>query len=745
MSQPHDPGDVAALWRQLHRHTTRTTLWVDLASFYAAQALPWQAGYAARQALRLDPSVHPALQQLQIESWQDSNAGDALLGRAQLSQASDLAARFQEAVLRFPGDWLTWLYLARLREMSPEPSGSAAISSEAALLQARSLEPITGESLHWMGVWRLNAHDAHGAISAFQGVLDIRPVRFGSMMYLGEALLRVGNIPAAHKAFERASGSANPEFLQGLAARVYAHNFWQEAIAILQKALKLRANSVPLLIALANIQSEVYALDDCRETLRRIRILAPDHPEATLLAAGLNGRMGDAKSHLATLQSALSQGADPLSRIASSVAMTSLYQDDMSSAEVAELHRKLSAPIEAALTPHARFNNARRTDKRLRIGYLTGDLHRQHPVNIFMLPVLLRHDRTSFEVSVYHTGTMFDEYTRQAQACVDRWREVGALSDAALRDQIESDGIDILVDLAGHTASHRLGVLALRAAPVQASFLGYPHSTGLSRIDWMIGDRVVSPVEHANLFTEGIAQLPDSVFCWATVDTYPLPHARDASLPVVFGSFNNAMKLSPCTIRLWSQILHQVPGARLLLKAPSLRDPSVQARFEALFATQGIQREQLLFRGPSELHQMMQEYGDIDIALDPMPYNGGTTSLQALWMGVPLVTLMGHNFVGRMGASFLTALGRRDGVADTESAYVTKAVALATRVAQLRDERVALRNQMTQSTLCDIDRYVLNFQALLRRMWAHRCEGRTDRLLDAQAPLSQIKCTGTRS
>jgi len=142
---------------------------------------------------------------------------------------------------------------------------------------------------------------------------------------------------------------------------------------------------------------------------------------------------------------------------------------------------------------------------------------------------------------------------------------------------------------------------------------------------------------------------------------------------------------------------------------------------------------------------MMQEYGDIDIALDPTPYNGGTTSLQALWMGVPLVTLMGHNFVGRMGASFLTALGRRDWVADTESAYVTTAVALAKQAAQLRGARVALRDQMTQSSLCDIDRYVFNFQALLRRMWAHRCEGRTDRLLAAQAPLSQIKCTGTLS
>ena len=218
-------------------------------------------------------------------------------------------------------------------------------AAEFALQQARALEFVPGESLHWMGVWRLNAGDGQGAVAALSGLLDIRPVRYGSMMYLGDALLRVGNVAAAEKAFARASLSPNPDFLLTLSARVYAHNYWQEAIAVLQKALALKADSVPSLLALAKIQSEVYALADCRESLRRVQALVPDNAEARLLDAGLQGRMGDARGHLAMLQQAYESGGDPLSRLASSVAMTSLYHDALPPAEVAKWHRRLCAPI----------------------------------------------------------------------------------------------------------------------------------------------------------------------------------------------------------------------------------------------------------------------------------------------------------------------------------------------------------------------------------------------------------------
>ncbi len=719
------PDAISVHWALLRTSPTQPALWLDLARSYAGRGLPWQAGYAARQALRLDAGLAAELQDLEIGAWQDANSGDALLGRPALPEAASLMERYSVLVNESSGDWLTWLYLTRLQEML----GGAVPHAGHALQQAQSLEPMVGESLHWLGVWRLNAGDAQGAVTALSGLLEVRPVRFGSMMYLGEALLRTGNIVAAEKAFTRASLSPNPDFLLTLSAKVFTYNYWQEAIGVLQKAIALRPDSAPIVLALAKIYWEVYELSKAREYCQRVLALDPENPEVPFLLASLPGRMGDAREHFKAVQAEYAVRADPQSRLASSIAMVSLYQDQMSAAEVADLHRRLCAPIEAAMIRKTDFSNTRLTNRRLRIGWVTGDLHRQHPVNIFLLPMLQRFDHERFEICIYHTGGMHDGYTHQSKACADRWLEATALDDAALQRAIVADEIDILIDLAGHTSGHRLGVFAMRAAPVQATFLGYPHSTGLSTIDWLIGDATVSPAEHAHLFSEGIAQLPGSVFCWAPADEYPLPLARPAEADVVFGSFNNAMKLTPTTIALWAKILQAVPDSKLLLKAPSLKDEAVQKRFAVMFAEQGIAPERLIFRGPSELSEMMQEYGDIDIALDPIPYNGGTTTLQALWMGVPVIALAGGNFVGRMGTSFMSALGQPGWVASDEAGYVAAAVRLARNCAALRGRRALLRSKMVSSPLCDIAAYVAHFESLLQKMWAAYVAGNGQRLI----------------
>ena len=750
--------DPTSHWQQLRVSPVQAPQWLALAVDYRCQHLPWQATYCARQAMRCDPTLRPQIEILDLGPWQDPAAGDAQLGRPTLPQTATLVAQFTARTRTCPGDWLSWLYLARLHEMAPPTappesltapatptagkSSAAPTAHQQALTEATAHEVIAGESLHWLGVWRLNAGDAEGAVAAFSALLDLRPLRHGSMMSLGEALLRVGNVVAAEKAFSRASLSANPAFLLTLSAKVYAHNYWQEAIAVLKKALTLRPQHVPTWLALARIQSEVYALADCRASLEHVTALAPDHPEAALLAAGLHGRMGDASAHLAALQATYDGAGDPLSRLASSIAMTALYHDSLPAADVAALHRRLCAPIEAAVVERTAFANPRSTARRLRIGYVTGDLHRQHPVNLFMLPVLLRHDHRRFEICIYHTGRMHDGYTRQARNCADRWREAVELDDATLQQTIIADQVDILVDLAGHTATHRLGLFALRAAPVQASFLGYPHSTGLSRIDWLIGDATVAPAAHAQLFSEGIAQLPNSVFCWAPVDDYPLPPPRPASAPVVFASFNNAMKLSPRTVAVWAQVLHAVAGSQLLLKAPSLQDAGVRASLLERFAEHDIAADRLILQGPSGLADMMQAYGGVDIALDPLPYNGGTTTLQALWMGVPVVTLAGEHFVSRMGASFLNTLGQPDCVAGDIAEYVAIAERLAGDCHSWRENRAALRARMAASPLTDIDAWVMQLESLYQRMWGAYCRGDQQRLLPASLSLEQGSAAG---
>lgn len=721
------PDSVSALWRLLRQDPLQAQAWFDLAREYAARSLPLQAGYCARQAVQLAPARRAQVAALAIEAWHDERHMLDTLAQPTSQQAAALARRCHEAVSACPGDWPSWLVLARLRECHPLDAGLPPPGH--ALSQAQAFEPVAGESLHWLGRWRLAADDALGAVTALSSLLDIRPVRCGSMMFLGEALLRIGNVVAAEKAFARASLSNNPDFLLHLAARVLGHNYWKEAIGILHKALGLKPDSVPHLVQLALIHQEVFKLAECRALVARIRALDPHNADATRIERAMHGRLGDANAHFAALQRDDAEASTRSPRLASTLAMTSLYNDTLDAADIATLHRAMCASIEAGHQARTDFANRRTRDRVLRIGYVTGDLHRQHPVNLFMLPVLQRHDHARFDIHVYHTGTIHDDYTRLARACSDRWISAQAFDDAVLARAIVDDGIDILIDLAGHSATHRLGVFAMRAAPVQASFLGYPHSTGLATMDWLIGDAVVSPAGHAHLFSEAIAQLPGSVFCWAPVDDYPLPPPRPPDAPLVFGSFNNVLKLSPTTIAMWAAILHAVPDAVLLLKSASLDDAEVQARFTGLFAAHGIPARRLRLCGPSGLDRMMQEYGDVDIALDPTPYNGGTTTLQALWMGVPVVSLEGDNFVSRMGASFLRTMGRPEWVARDQAGYVAAAMALARRRRELRTGRAALRAAMRP--LCDIDAYMRHFEALLRGIWASHCDGDGRRLLPA--------------
>lgn len=743
---------ITAAWTALRSNPLACGPWRSLAETYAAAGLAPQQAYAAGQWRRLRPSgevppSHPAAPAGSVAATLAVPPSAAPPGPSP-AEAEDWLqhpgapearawARHLEAWLSTcPGDWLSWLYLARLADgRSAEAAAAAPAAADpghpSALPRAEALEPIPGESRHWLGLWRLNAGDAAGAVAALAPLVERQPPRHSSLLQLGLALLRLGNRAAAEAAFSRASGSANPAFLRLLAQRVYEHNYWREAIAVLERARALAPDDVATLVALARLHWEVYQLSAAEALCREVLARDPANAEVPYLLNALPGRRGDARAHLAAVEAHHAALDDPGSRLASSIAMASLYVDDRGPEEVAALHRRLCAPIEAAIVPAATFANTLDPERPLRLGLVSGDFHRQHPVNLFMRPLLERLDRRQLAVSVFHTGAMHDEDTAMARAAADHWIEACRLEDRALRQRIQAAGIDLLIDLAGHTSSHRLGVFALRAAPVQLTFLGYPHSTGLSRIDWLIGDPQVSPAEHAHLFSEGIAQLPGSVFCWCPADAYPLPPPRPAAAPLVLGSFNNILKLSPRTIRLWAAVLGDLPEARLLLKAPSLGDASVVERFQGLFTAEGIAAERLILEGPEELGAMMGRYGAIDIALDPLPYNGGTTTLQALWMGVPVISLRGGNFAGRMGASFLTTLGQPEWIADDEDGYRAIARRLASGLAELRGGRAALRQRMAHSGLSDLDRYAAGFQDLLRRIWRHHCQGRPERLIKA--------------
>ena len=314
-------------------------------------------------------------------------------------------------------------------------------------------------------------------------------------------------------------------------------------------------------------------------------------------------------------------------------------------------------------------------------------------------------DRSRVENIALPTCLYEDDMTQRLRPMFDQWVDISRQSDAEARDRIQELGVDVLLDLSGHTAFSRMAMVALRAAPVQAHYLGFFASTGISQMDYWIADPVLVPPESDSDFSETVWRLPRTWISYAGRDQAPDVSERDdvGSSSLWLGSFNNAGKLSESTVALWARILSQIPHASLMLKAKALENPESAERLLQDFERQGVQRGRLhlLARTPS-WREHMEQYGQIDIALDPVgAVGGGTTTCDALWMGVPVITLAGRHMAQRMSASILAALGRPEWIAESEDAYVAKVLALANDPQARKAMRRAQREQMRFSPLCD--------------------------------------------
>jgi predicted O-linked N-acetylglucosamine transferase (SPINDLY family) len=656
----------------------------------------------------------------------DPESFDALLEHGNvlrgLGKADEAAASYTAAMAARPTDARPALALARLMEEQPGPDAAerAAVAFQKALDRAGAgPEPTAAMAglCRDLARFRIERADLPRALEA------LREARLlagrGALaplidLDIAEVHLRLGMMDAAQALMERLSASEDPHLLRALAQLAYRFNFWAEAVAILTRRTVLRPDDAQAHLDLADMQVKAWLLEDALTSLDRAEAsgLVPSVASAALRASVAN-RLGDAESALALYEGLVAAGQESF---ASNAAMSLLYADSLSPQEVARRHRALFASWGQQARTRGSFAADPNPDRPLRIGMVTGDLHHQHPVNIFMQPLLARWDHAGLPLTLYNTGTTVDDQTRLARRRAGTWRDVGT---DQLPARVEADRIDILIDLAGHTAGGTLRAFARRLAPVQASFLGYPGSTGVPNIDWLIGDAVVTPPEADPLCSERVMRMPHTVFCFAPEAEHPLPgFAGTEARPLTFGSFNNIPKLTPRTIRLWSDVLRAVPGARLLLRAPSFKDAGAVSRFRRLFTDHGIGADRLVFRGPVGLDIMMQAYAEIDIALDPVPYCGGTTTLQALWMGVPVLTLEGGQFVSRMGASFMTAAGLPDWVARDDAAYVAQAVAVAQDRVALLELKRGLRARLLARPGWDADRYARDFGAALRRMYS---------------------------
>lgn len=393
--------------------------------------------------------------------------------------------------------------------------------------------------------------------------------------------------------------------------------------------------------------------------------------------------------------------------------------------EVFSLYRAWNAKhVLPRARPATHWANDPDPARRLRIAYFSADFC-AHPVAYFFEPLLAHHDRTHFEVFCYSNTRSPDAVTERLRGLADGWREILGLDDEQVCDRVRRDGIDILVDLAGHTDLNRLMVLARKPAPVQVSYLGYPNTTGLDSVDYRLTDADADPPGPGErYYTEELVRLPSGFLC------YQPGAAPEAAGPpalaaghLTFGSFNNLSKVNTEVVAVWSEILRAVPGSRLLLKAKSLHDSGVRRRVLEWFVSRGIAEERIELRGTeTTIDAHLRCYHRVDIALDPFPYNGTTTTCEALWMGVPVITLAGDWHAGRVGVSLLRRVGLEEWIADSTQDYVGKAVALAREPGRLLALRRELRQRMRGSPLCDGAGFARQVETAYRKMWRRWCE-----------------------
>ena len=369
------------------------------------------------------------------------------------------------------------------------------------------------------------------------------------------------------------------------------------------------------------------------------------------------------------------------------------------------------------------FPNPRDPERRLRVGFVSCDF-RTHSVAFFVEPLLRSHDRSRFEFFCYSSSATKDQYTGLLQGYVENWRDILPLSDAQTAEMVRRDGIDILVDLGGHTSDNRLLVFAHKPAPVQASWLGFPDTTGLSAIDYRISDPFADPPEYDHMSAEKVVRLPGGFHCYCPFpnapEIVPLPSAQSGR--ITFGSFNNYAKTSTEIAALWVMILNRVPGSRLMLKSLGLSDEQVSAGVRERFSRLGLDPERLVISPrTAAIYDHLDMYNQIDIALDTWPYNGTTTTFEALWMGVPIVSLIGATHASRVGASLLTNCGLQDLVCSSPEEYVAKAVGFAEHPEIIRKVRGNMRERLRLSPLLSEPWFTRKFEAALRGMWKEYC------------------------
>ncbi len=559
------------------------------------------------------------------------------------------------------------------------------------------------------------------AIAAYEKALAVNPAAAPIYRNMGNALRDRGRVEEAVRAYEQA--------LRLKADFVEAHNDlgnifkntgrFAEAIREYEAAIALRPAYHEAYVNLGNVHREMGFAEKAIEFYRAALRIKPEFAEAVSNLGNALKDLGDLTSAIEAYQAALA--IEPrLANTHSNLIYTRQFVSTSTLSSVlvdhAEWNRVHVSPLRGKRFSFPSGNGA---GGDLALGFVSGDF-RRHPVGYFLVGILENLSGKDCKIICYANQTENDDMTDRFRKSAHVWKNCAHLPDEVLAESIRQDEVDILFDLTGHNERNRLLVFARRAAPVQISWAGYMATTGVETMDYIIADRHEIPPESEQYYAEKVLRMPHSFVCYEPPDYAPpvLPLSAFAKGYVTFGSFNILCKLSPDVVNLWSAILHQTPGSRLVLKTKELSSEETRRRCADLFLRHGITSDRIDLVGGTPHREHLDCYNKVDIALDPFPFSGSTTTLEALWMGVPVITAPGETFASRHSLSFLSTVGMTETIADTPGHYAAIAKELAGNLDHLSQIRESLRDRFRSSPLCDGDAFANHLLATLKALRA---------------------------
>jgi protein O-GlcNAc transferase len=571
---------------------------------------------------------------------------------------------------------------------------------------------------------------AEAAVASYRRALKIRPHHAHAhekQINLLKRLERSGELVSAYRqVLEFDPDNVDIHYSLGLV--LHDQGKLHDAATSLRRAAELKSDFVPTHCRLGDIFMGLHLFDDAVASYQRALELEPQNAE-------VHHNLGAAFKDLEQLDDALKNYRNALDikpdfPIAqSNLLLTQHFLPSLSSKQLLDEARCFGAMVSRLAPPPSSLRNHANPVKCLRVGFVSADL-RSHPVGYFIesvLAALSTQTAGRLELFAYSNSPEADDVTERLKRYLKNWYSAVAKPDEVLARRIRDDEIDILIDLSGHTGKNRLPVFAWKAAPVQISWLGYFATTGVPAIDYLIADPWTLPESEECNFTEKILRLPETRLCFTPpafdVDITPLPALRNGY--VTFACFNAPSKMNDAVVALWARILHAVPDSRLHLMAPQHYEVRMQRTMAERFARHNIDADRVIVQGAVPRADYLATYQQVDIALDPFPYTGGTTTAEALWMGVPVLTLAGKSFLSRQGVGLLMNAGLPEWVADDEDDYVKRAVSHTSDLPGLALLRTGMREQVLASPLCDAPRFALHFEAALRSVWRTWCETQT--------------------